>query len=50
MLKGSLGRVSLQAFDELLLLKQGGRQIYYGPTGMNSEKLIKYFSVSFPTV
>lgn len=40
--------VSLQAFDELLLLKQGGRQIYYGPTGLNSDKLIKYFSVSGP--
>jgi hypothetical protein len=35
----------VQAFDELLLLKQGGQQIFYGPTGVNSDKLIKYFSV-----
>nr|PNR60005.1 hypothetical protein PHYPA_002797 [Physcomitrium patens] len=32
-----------EAFDELLLLKRGGRVIYNGPLGHNSEKLIEYF-------
>ena len=33
----------LQAFDELLLLKRGGRAIYCGPTGHESQRLIDYF-------
>ncbi|XVF24885.1 hypothetical protein REPUB_Repub13aG0166000 [Reevesia pubescens] len=32
-----------EAFDELLLLKQGGQEIYVGPLGHNSCDLIKYF-------
>ena len=32
-----------QAFDELVLLKRGGRIMYAGPTGHNSQKLIDYF-------
>lgn len=31
------------AFDELLLLKVGGEQIYAGPLGCHSSHLIKYF-------
>ncbi|WVY91541.1 hypothetical protein V8G54_037055 [Vigna mungo] len=31
------------AFDELLLLKLGGEQIYSGPIGSNSSHLIQYF-------
>lgn len=33
----------LQSFDELVLLKPGGRMIYCGPTGHNSEGLVKFF-------
>ncbi len=32
-----------QAFDELLLLKRGGRTIYAGPTGVESAELVAYF-------
>eukprot|EP00891_Asterochloris_glomerata_P003325 jgi/Astpho2/3325/fgenesh1_pm.00054_%23_6_t len=32
-----------ESFDELVLLKRGGRLIYAGPTGHNSEDLVKYF-------
>ncbi|MBA0807504.1 hypothetical protein Gohar_023308 [Gossypium harknessii] len=32
-----------EAFDELLLLKQGGEEIYVGPLGHNSCDMIKYF-------
>ncbi|XVF74663.1 hypothetical protein PTKIN_Ptkin13bG0129500 [Pterospermum kingtungense] len=32
-----------EAFDELLLLKQGGQEIYVGPLGHNSCDLIEYF-------
>ncbi|CAK0759197.1 hypothetical protein CVIRNUC_002679 [Coccomyxa viridis] len=32
-----------EAFDELLLLKRGGRAIYCGPTGHESQRLIDYF-------
>ena len=32
-----------QAFDELLLLKRGGRTIYCGPTGHQSQQLVAYF-------
>ncbi|CAL5048790.1 unnamed protein product [Urochloa decumbens] len=31
------------AFDELLLLKQGGEEIYFGPLGHHSSEMIKYF-------
>ncbi|XP_044464599.1 pleiotropic drug resistance protein 1-like isoform X5 [Mangifera indica] len=31
------------AFDELLLLKRGGEEIYVGPVGRHSSLLIKYF-------
>ena len=34
-----------ESFDELLLLKQGGRTIYHGPLGHHSAKLIEYFQV-----
>ncbi|XP_060167398.1 LOW QUALITY PROTEIN: pleiotropic drug resistance protein 3-like [Lycium barbarum] len=32
-----------EAFDELILLKTGGRMIYWGPLGQNSCKMIEYF-------
>ncbi|XP_042514692.1 ABC transporter G family member 39-like isoform X1 [Macadamia integrifolia] len=32
-----------ESFDELLLLKQGGEEIYVGPLGRHSFHLIKYF-------
>ncbi|KAG0455937.1 hypothetical protein HPP92_023725 [Vanilla planifolia] len=32
-----------EAFDELLLLKRGGQVIYFGPLGVNSQKMIEYF-------
>ncbi|CAM6028215.1 unnamed protein product [Sphagnum balticum] len=32
-----------EAFDELLLLKRGGRVIYCGPLGQRSHKLVEYF-------
>ncbi|WOG84120.1 hypothetical protein DCAR_0103301 [Daucus carota subsp. sativus] len=32
-----------EAFDELLLMKQGGLELYVGPVGQNSCDLIKYF-------
>ncbi|TVU10992.1 hypothetical protein EJB05_44550, partial [Eragrostis curvula] len=32
-----------EAFDELLLLRQGGEEIYVGPLGRLSAELIKYF-------
>ena len=34
---------ALQAFDELHLLKRGGRTTYAGPTGRESAELISYF-------
>ena len=33
----------MQSFDELLLLKRGGRTIYFGPTGERSAELVSYF-------
>ena len=30
-------------FDELLLLKRGGRTIYHGPIGSRADKLVSYF-------
>nr|XP_043620927.1 pleiotropic drug resistance protein 3-like isoform X2 [Erigeron canadensis] len=32
-----------EAFDELILLKNGGRMIYCGPLGQSSSKVIEYF-------
>ncbi|KAK7335964.1 hypothetical protein VNO80_28128 [Phaseolus coccineus] len=32
-----------EAFDELFLLKRGGQEIYVGPLGRNSNKLVEYF-------
>ncbi|XP_073142895.1 ABC transporter G family member 29-like isoform X2 [Henckelia pumila] len=32
-----------EAFDELLLLKKGGKMTYAGPLGQNSQKVIDYF-------
>ncbi|KAL3689015.1 hypothetical protein R1sor_015324 [Riccia sorocarpa] len=32
-----------ESFDELLLLKRGGRTVYAGPLGRRSHKLIEYF-------
>ncbi|KAJ7527679.1 hypothetical protein O6H91_16G066100 [Diphasiastrum complanatum] len=32
-----------EAFDELLLMKRGGRVIYAGPLGPKSHKLVEYF-------
>ncbi|KAI3810521.1 hypothetical protein L1987_20137 [Smallanthus sonchifolius] len=32
-----------EAFDELILLKNGGRMIYCGPLGCNSSRVIEYF-------
>ncbi|KAI7743642.1 hypothetical protein M8C21_012064 [Ambrosia artemisiifolia] len=32
-----------EAFDELILLKNGGRMIYYGPLGRDSSRVIEYF-------
>ncbi|KAL5756301.1 hypothetical protein ACOSP7_020727 [Xanthoceras sorbifolium] len=32
-----------EAFDELLLLKRGGQEIYVGPLGRHSSHVIKYF-------
>lgn len=40
------GVLIAQAFDELLLLKRGGRTIYCGPLGRQSADLIAYFQVS----
>ncbi len=34
-----------QSFDELLLMKRGGRIIYFGPLGRYSCNMIAYFEV-----
>lgn len=39
---------ALQAFDDLLLMKVGGRIIYHGPLGEKSVKLVQYFEVRLP--
>jgi hypothetical protein len=39
----------LQAFDELLLMKRGGRIIYFGALGHHSDQLINYFEASLLT-
>ncbi|KAL3538335.1 hypothetical protein ACH5RR_001701 [Cinchona calisaya] len=38
-----------EAFDELILLKSGGRMIFCGPSGQHSSKVIEYFE-SIPGV
>ncbi|PWA55702.1 AAA+ ATPase domain-containing protein [Artemisia annua] len=38
-----------ESFDELILLKNGGRMIYCGPLGRNSSRVIEYFE-SIPGV
>ncbi|OLN87511.1 Brefeldin A resistance protein [Colletotrichum chlorophyti] len=35
--------VLFENFDELLLLKSGGRVVYHGPLGHDSQELIQYF-------
>ncbi|KAL6824697.1 ABC-2 type transporter [Trichoderma sp. SZMC 28015] len=35
--------VLFEHFDELLLLKNGGRVVYHGPLGKDSQPLIRYF-------
>jgi hypothetical protein len=39
--------VNVQAFDELLLIKRGGRTIFFGETGQYSRNLINYFEVCY---
>ena len=34
-----------QAFDELLLMKRGGRIIFFGETGYRSQKVVEYYEV-----
>jgi hypothetical protein len=47
---GCPGSHALQAFDELLLLKRGGRTIFSGALGRDSVKLIDYFTSAVPAV
>ncbi len=35
----------VQSFDELLLMKRGGRIIFHGPLGKYSSQLVDYFQV-----
>jgi len=39
---------TVQAFDDLLLMKLGGHIIYHGPLGDKSIKLVEYFEVTTP--
>ncbi len=34
-----------QSFDELLLLKRGGRVVYFGALGTDSQHLVDYLQV-----
>ena len=43
--KGLMPCGTMQSFDELLLMKRGGRIIFHGPLGHQSCKLIEYFQV-----
>ena len=36
---------ALQAFDELLLMKLGGRIVYHGALGKHSSMLVEYLEV-----
>ncbi|CAA7017297.1 unnamed protein product [Microthlaspi erraticum] len=38
-----------ESFDELILMKNGGQLVYYGPLGQHSSKVIEYFE-SIPGV
>lgn len=38
--------VLFEHFDELLLLKSGGRVVYHGPLGHDSQNLIQYFEAN----
>ena len=38
--------VLFEHFDELLLLKSGGRVVYHGPLGHDSQELIRYFEAN----
>ena len=38
--------LGVQAFDDLLLVKVGGRVIYHGRIGPSSSNLVRYFEVS----
>ena len=40
--------LDVQAFDDLLLVKVGGRVIYHGRIGSSSSNLVRYFEVSHP--
>lgn len=39
----AMSPLCVQAFDELLLLKRGGRPIYCGPLGAFSADMVAYF-------
>lgn len=39
--------VAAQAFDELLLIKRGGRTIFFGTTGARSTNICNYFEVGW---
>ena len=41
--RGASSTLLMQAFDDLLLLKRGGRTIYAGSLGKLSADLISYF-------
>ncbi len=34
----------LRYFDYMLLLKKGGKTVYFGPTGDNCQEMLRYFS------
>ncbi len=42
-MRPSASREIFEAFDELLLLKPGGRVIFNGPLGPNQANLIRHF-------
>ena len=46
--RGLPASARVQAFDELLLLKRGGRPIYCGPLGKHSEDMVAYFQARMP--
>ena len=42
---GCISPGTLQSFDEMLLMKRGGRIIYFGPLGPCSCHMVQYFEV-----
>ena len=38
-----ISAVLIEHFDELILLKSGGRVVYHGELGKDSQTMIKYF-------